>query len=70
VVGHLPHDASCTGRSPVARSLGAALITLVAAAALTGVIEFALYPGSGAGPVWVLDLFTVTGLIYVAAGLR
>lgn len=57
------------GRSPAARSLGAALVSLAVAAALIAVIEFALYPGSGAGPVWVLGLFTVAGLVYVAAGL-
>jgi signal transduction histidine kinase len=60
---------SATGRSPVAGSLGAALTAVAAAAALTGAIEFALYPSSGAGPAWLLDLFTVGGLVYVAAGL-
>ena len=57
------------GRSPVARSLGAALITLAVSAALVGAIELALFPASGIHPVWVLDLFTVGGLIYAAAGL-
>jgi signal transduction histidine kinase len=60
---------SATRRSAVARSLGAALVALAAAAALIAAIEFALYPGSGAGPLWALDLFTVSGLIYAAAGL-
>jgi signal transduction histidine kinase len=57
------------GRSPVTRSLAAALVALAAAATLTSVIEFALYPSSAAGPVWALDLFTAAGLVYVAAGL-
>lgn len=58
-----------SGRSPVGRSLDAALISLAATSALAAAIEFALFAHSGAGPVWVLDLFPVAGLVYVAAGL-
>lgn len=60
---------SAAGRSLAARSLGGALIGLAVAVALVGAMQFAVYPGSGNGPVWVLDLFTVTGLAYAAAGL-
>lgn len=57
------------GRSPAARSLDGALIALAAAVVLVSVMQFAAYPGSPAGPAWVLALFTVTGLVYAAAGL-
>lgn len=57
------------GRSPAAGSLGAVLVMLAATVALLAVVEFALYPGSEAGPVWILALFTVNGLVYAAAGL-
>src|SRR5580658_2042395 len=60
---------TATGRSPVARSLGAALISVAASVVLVSAIEFALYPDSGLHPVWLLDLFTVDGLVYAAAGL-
>ena len=60
---------SAAGRSPAARSLGGALIALAAAVALVSVMQFAAYPGSPAGPAWVLSLFTVAGLVYAAAGL-
>ena len=58
-----------TGRSPVARSFGAPLITLAVLAALLGAVELALFAASGFRPVWVLDLFTICGLIYAVAGL-
>lgn len=58
-----------TGRSPVARSLGAALVSLAVAVTLIAAFQFALYPGSGVHPLWVPDLFTVGGLVYAAAGL-
>lgn len=57
------------GRSPVARSLGAALITLAVSTALLAVIEFSLFPASGIHPVWVLDLFAICGLVYATGGL-
>lgn len=58
-----------TGRSPVARSLGAALITLAVSAAMLGAIELSLFPASGFHPLWVLDLPTAGGLSYATAGL-
>jgi signal transduction histidine kinase len=57
------------GRSPMARALGPALITLAVSTALTGVIELSLFPVSGFHPVWALDLFTIGGLIYATGGL-
>jgi hypothetical protein len=61
--------ASAAVRSPAARSLGGALITLAIAVALVSVMQFAAYQSSPASPAWVVDLFTVTGLVYAAAGL-
>jgi signal transduction histidine kinase len=60
---------SAAGRSPAALSLGGALIALAVAIVLVSVMQFAAYPGSAAGPAWVLSLFTVAGLMYAAAGL-
>jgi hypothetical protein len=53
----------------MAGSLGGALAALAVTAVLVSVMQFALYPGSGVHPVWALDLFTVCGLVYAAAGL-
>ena len=68
-MGRLLYDVPVTQRSPVARSLGAALITLAVSAAMLGAIELSLFPASGIHPVWVPDLFTIGGLIYATAGL-
>jgi signal transduction histidine kinase len=38
-------------------------------AALLGAVELLLFSASGFHPVWVLDLFTICGLIYASAGL-
>jgi len=60
---------SATRRSPTVRSLDAALVALAIAVVLISILQFAAYPSSGIGPAWVLDLFTVTRLVYAAAGL-
>src|SRR5262249_481265 len=60
---------SAAGRSPAARSQRGALIALGIAVVLAGAMQFAAYQSSPASPAWVVDLFTVTGLVYAAAGL-
>ncbi len=65
---------TAAGRVPsVAGSVGPALVLLAGAAALIGGVEIALFAqgpfAPGSGPLWALDLYTVTGLVYVAAGL-
>jgi signal transduction histidine kinase len=57
------------GRSSAAQTLGWALALVAGAALLIGGVEIALFARYGVGPLWLLDLFAVGGLAYIAAGV-
>lgn len=57
-------------RSAAAHSLDISLAQLGVLALLAGALEIALVWTGTSGPGWVLALFTITGWVYVAAGLE
>ncbi|MBA2570882.1 MAG: sensor histidine kinase [Chloroflexi bacterium] len=56
-------------RSSVGRSLEVALGVIAAVGLLVGGIEIAMFVHAAVGPVWLLALFPIMGIVYLAAGL-